>query len=135
MVPAENSEDDEYDEEYDEKNDEGESDEEEYDEEEYDEEEYEDEVLTTTLSTPATTTESSTTGTTIVASRESLKKLNSSAAPIKGNSAKHEKFRLFREKNFLKHLGESAKENFELYLHKEDDHKPNSDLYEFLSIN
>jgi len=128
VVPAENSEDDEYDEEYDEKNDEEES-----DEEESDEEEYEDEVLTTTLSTPATTTESSTTGT-IVASRESLRKLDSTAAPIKGNSAKHEKFRLFREKNFLKHLGESAKENFELYLHKEDDHKPNSDLYEFLSI-
>ena len=98
-----------------------------------DDEEYDDEVLTTTLSTAESSTEPATTvaiATTVTG--DDLSKVNATTVPTQNYNAMHEKFRMFRERNFLKHLGESAKENFDFYLHKEDDHKPNSDLYEFL---
>lgn len=42
--------------------------------------------------------------------------------------AKHKSFRDFREKNFIKYLGATAKDKFNLYLNLEDTHVSNPDL-------
>ncbi len=59
---------------------------------------------------------------------EALKSLNAIQGPIQDGTIKHERFRNFREKNFLKSLGKAAKENIDIYLDVENHHTPNPDL-------